>query len=149
MNSLIIYWSGTGNTKEVAEAIHNTLQNSGVHSLLKRVEEAKDEDLYEYDLVFIGSPSYMWHPPAPMEKYIKECDVILLFCSPDATASEAVKKEWMSSLKLEKKMIPIFKDPIDIPALLTTKLGVQYDSENFDKFVNDIYALIKKKTQTE
>jgi flavodoxin len=72
MNSLIIYWSVTGNTKKVAEAIHNTLQNSGVNSILKRVEKAMNEDLYEYDLVFIGSPSYMWHPPAPMEKYIKE-----------------------------------------------------------------------------
>ena len=53
----------------------------------------------------------------------------------------------MSSLKLDKKLIPIFKDPKDIPALLTTKLGVQYNPEDFNKFVDDIYALIKKKTQ--
>jgi flavodoxin len=72
MNSLIIYWSATGNTKKVAETIHNTLQNGGINSLLKRVEEAKDEDLYKYDLVFLGSPSYMWHPPEPVDKYIKE-----------------------------------------------------------------------------
>ena len=44
MNALIIYWSATGNTKLVAETIHNTLKNSGVNSTLKRVEEAKDED---------------------------------------------------------------------------------------------------------
>ncbi len=93
-------------------------------------EDKMTDDIFEY-----------------MEKYIKDCDVILLFCSQDALASEAVKKEWMSSLKIEKKIIPIFKDPMDIPALLTTKLGVQYDPENFDKFVNDVYELIKKKTQ--
>ncbi len=71
MNSLIIYWSGTGNTKRVAETIHNTLQFSGINSTLKRVEEAREEDLYEYDLLFIGSPSFMWQPPAPVLEYVK------------------------------------------------------------------------------
>ena len=31
-----------------------------------------------------------------MEKYIRDCDVRMLFCSPEVMASEAVKKEWMS-----------------------------------------------------
>ena len=64
MKSLIIYWSGTGNTKKVAETIRHALKNGGVNSSLKRVEEAKDEDLYTYELVFIGTPSFMWQPPA-------------------------------------------------------------------------------------
>ena len=72
MKALIIYWSGTGNTKKVAETIDDTLKNSGVTSLLKRVEEAMPEDLYEYDLVFIGSPSHNWQPPAPVLKYVLE-----------------------------------------------------------------------------
>ena len=29
MNSLIIYWSGTGNTKKVADTIHHALQKFG------------------------------------------------------------------------------------------------------------------------
>jgi hypothetical protein len=72
MNAIIIYWSGTGNTKKVAETIHNSLQNGGVNSVLKRMEEAKTEDLYEYDLIFIGAPSHMWHPPAPVQEYVRE-----------------------------------------------------------------------------
>jgi len=72
MKALIIYWSGTGNTKKVAETIDNTLKNSGVDSVLKQVKEAGDDDLYDYDLVFIGAPSYMWQPPAPVQEYIKE-----------------------------------------------------------------------------
>jgi hypothetical protein len=72
MNAIIIYWSGTGNTKKVAETIHETLRNHSVNSLLKRVEEAKDEDLYNYDLIFLGSPSHTWIPPAPVQKYITE-----------------------------------------------------------------------------
>jgi hypothetical protein len=96
MNSLIIYWSGTGNTKVVAETIHNALQASGINSSLKRVEEAKDEDLYEYDLVFMGAPSFMWQPPAPVQEYIKakmdyyrkRGDVKL--CSPKVSGKKAV-----------------------------------------------------------
>ncbi len=72
MKALNIYWSGTGNTKKVAETIDKTLKDNGVNSVLKRVEEAMDDDLYEYDLVFLGSPSHMWQPPAPVLKYIKE-----------------------------------------------------------------------------
>jgi len=96
MNALIIYWSGTGNTKRVAETVHNTLKNGGVNSSLKRVEEAKDEDLYEYDLVFMGAPSFMWQPPAPVQEYIKakmdyyrkRGDVKL--CSPKVSGKKAV-----------------------------------------------------------
>jgi len=72
MNALILYWSATGNTKRVAETIHNTLRNGGANSILKRVEEAKTEDLYEYDLFLIGAPSHMWQPPTPVQEYIKE-----------------------------------------------------------------------------
>ncbi len=72
MKALTIYWSGTGNTKKVAETIDNTLKNSGVDSVLKPVKEAGAEDLFEYDLIFIGAPSYMWQPPAPVQEYIKE-----------------------------------------------------------------------------
>ena len=72
MNALIIYWSATGNTKKVAETIHNTLKNRGVDSTLKVVKDAGDEELFDYDLVFIGSPSYMWHPPELVDKYVKD-----------------------------------------------------------------------------
>jgi len=72
MKALIVYWSGGGNTKQVAETIDNTLKDGGVNSTLKNVEDAKDDDLLEYDLVFIGAPSYMWQPPEPVQKYVKE-----------------------------------------------------------------------------
>ena len=72
MKALIIYWSGTGNAKKVAETIHDTLKNSGTNSILKRVEEATTEDLYEYDLVFVGSPSHNWQPAAPVLEYVLE-----------------------------------------------------------------------------
>jgi len=72
MKVLIVYWSATGNTKRVAETIYNTLKDSGVNPVLKRLEDAKDEDFYHYDLVFIGSPTLLWQSPAPVQQYVKE-----------------------------------------------------------------------------
>ena len=96
MKVLVIYWSATGNTKKVAETIHDTLMNGGASSTLKTVEEAKDDDLYEYDLVFIGAPSYMWQPPAQVQEYInakmdiyrKRGDIKL--CAPKVPGKNAV-----------------------------------------------------------
>ena len=72
------------------------------------------------------------------------CDTLLVFCSPSADVSEAVQLEWMSALKLKKKVIPVFSDPKDIPPLLTTKLGVMFE-EDLSRTVEKIYELILKK----
>ena len=96
MNSLIIYWSATGNTKRVAETIHSTLKDGGVNSILKTVDEAGDDELFEYDLVFIGAPSYMWHPPEPVQKYIQgkmDCyrkQGVIKLCAPTVPGKKAV-----------------------------------------------------------
>lgn len=71
MNAVIIYWSRTGNTEKVSLAIKEGLESSGVDTLLKRVEEAEGIDFFEYDLVCVGLPSYQWHPPEPMDSFMK------------------------------------------------------------------------------
>ncbi len=72
MKAIIIYWSATGNTKKVAETIDSTLKKNGIEGTLKTVKESKDEDLLNYDLVFVGSPSYMWAPPDPALEWVKD-----------------------------------------------------------------------------
>jgi hypothetical protein len=71
MNAIIIYWSGTGNTEKVALAIHEGLQKAGVNVTTKMVEDARDIDYFAYDLVCIGFPSHRWHPPEPMDAFLK------------------------------------------------------------------------------
>lgn len=72
LKALIIYWSATGNTEKVAGAIRQTLSRDGIEPVFKKVSEAADEELYDYDLVFIGAPTYMWQPPEPVQKYIRD-----------------------------------------------------------------------------
>lgn len=72
LRALVIYWSGTGNTEKVARTIHNALERQSVTATIMKVEEAKEVELYEYDLVFLGAPSYMWLPPDPVQRFIKD-----------------------------------------------------------------------------
>jgi flavodoxin len=58
----IIYDSKTGNTEKVALAIRDGLQKGGLEVLVEKVENAHHIDFFDYDLICIGSPSYMWHP---------------------------------------------------------------------------------------
>ena len=70
MDTIIIYWSHTGNTAKVALAIQDGLKDAGVNVSMHRVEDAEDVDFYAYDLVCIGFPSYQWSPPKPMDKFL-------------------------------------------------------------------------------
>ena len=69
--ALIVYWSKTGNTKKVAIAIRQGLEEAGLQVAMKEQHEAEDVDFFEYDLVCVGAPSYSWHPPEPMDKFLK------------------------------------------------------------------------------
>ncbi len=93
-------------------------------------ESDMHDDIYEY-----------------MDDNLKLCEVFLLFCSENSFYSEPVKMEWRSALKLDKKIIPIFINPNDIPPLLTTKLGVQFNENEVYDSIEGIYQMILKKLE--
>ena len=72
MDAMIIYWSKTGNTEKVARAIREGLKDAGTNVSLLRVEDAREVDFYDYDLVCIGFPSHQWRPPKPVDKFLAE-----------------------------------------------------------------------------
>lgn len=53
----IIYWSGTGNTEIMAEAIKEGVGSAGVDFSIKSVEEATIADVKDAKAIIIGSPS--------------------------------------------------------------------------------------------
>jgi flavodoxin len=69
---LVIYWSATGNTEKVANAIRRGLVKEKVTPKVIKLPEAEEMDLYEYDLVLLGSPSYMFLPPEPVQQFVKK-----------------------------------------------------------------------------
>lgn len=53
----IIYWSGTGNTEKMAEAIRDGIKNAGEEVSLLRVSEANISDVESADKVVFGCPA--------------------------------------------------------------------------------------------
>ncbi|MCL4535490.1 MAG: flavodoxin domain-containing protein [Bacteroidetes bacterium] len=72
LRAMIVYWSASGNTKKVAEAVQRGLMSASVQPMVRTVAEAGGIDLYDYDLVFFGAPSYSFLPPEPVLRYVKE-----------------------------------------------------------------------------
>lgn len=70
MKALILYWSATGNTKKVAQTIEKALLDSGITPVVRNIPEAEADELYDYDLVFLGAPVYTFMPPEPVLKYV-------------------------------------------------------------------------------
>ncbi len=71
MKAIIIYWSKSGNTEKVARAVKEGLESSGAEVVVKKPEEAKDIDYYDWDLICLGFPSIRWHPPEPVDILLK------------------------------------------------------------------------------
>ncbi len=72
LKALVVYWSATGNTEKVASAIQTALLREEAKTVVKEIGESAEEELYEYDLVFIGSPSHGFLPPEPVLRFVKQ-----------------------------------------------------------------------------
>ncbi len=64
---LVTYFSLTGNTKKVAEAIFEALEGE---KYLKPIEEVKE--VQAYDLIFIGFPVHSHSLPYKVEAFLRQ-----------------------------------------------------------------------------
>lgn len=69
---LIIYYSGTGNTRRMAEEIGEGAKRLGVEVDVKRVEDCSLSDLVEADGIVVGSPTYFSNVAWQIKKLIDE-----------------------------------------------------------------------------
>lgn len=69
---LVCYYSGSGNTKRMAELVAEGAEKAGVQVDLKEVGKVSRDDLLKYDGVVLGSPTYYGHPAAQIKKLIDE-----------------------------------------------------------------------------
>ena len=69
---LITYYSGTGNTRRMAEAIAKGAEGVGVTVDVKRVEECTLDDLAEADGIVVGSPTYFSNVAWQVKKLVDD-----------------------------------------------------------------------------
>jgi len=71
LKALVVYDSKTGNTEKVSKAIYDTLVEAKVETILTKTDTAS-EDLHDYDLVFMGTPTFQWMPSKEIQQFIND-----------------------------------------------------------------------------
>lgn len=82
-----------------------------------------------------------------MDKSIGSCDVFLLFCSHNALDSSPVRVEWGAALNLGKPIIPIFRNPDNIPPILRQMRGIPFALQNLPSILAKLYSEILEVTR--
>jgi len=65
---IVIYYSRSGNTKEMAELIARAMNEGDLPTDCKSVEKVKANDLLGYDAIVVGSPTYYGSMAAPIKQ---------------------------------------------------------------------------------
>jgi NAD(P)H dehydrogenase (quinone) len=65
---IVVYYSRSGNTKEMAEIMAKSMNEAGLPTDCKPVEKVKADDLLQYDAIVIGSPTYYGHMAGPIKQ---------------------------------------------------------------------------------
>ena len=69
---IVVYYSRSGNTKEMAEIIAKAMNDTGLSTECKSVEKVEAEDLLSFDAIVIGSPTYYGHMAGPIKSLFDE-----------------------------------------------------------------------------
>ncbi len=69
---IVVYYSRSGNTREMAELIAEAMNEAGLSTECKPVDQVRADDLPSYDAVVIGSPCYYGQMAAPVKQLIDE-----------------------------------------------------------------------------
>ncbi|HEX3077114.1 MAG TPA: EFR1 family ferrodoxin [Lachnospiraceae bacterium] len=72
MNTLILYFSGTGNTKYVANKIGKVMNELGSLTEIHSIEEKYTIDPNTFDLIILGCPKYYEYPVLDFIGYLKK-----------------------------------------------------------------------------
>jgi len=70
--AIVVYYSSSGNTAKMAQAIAQGIEKQGLEVALKKVEEVKAADLLKYDAIVMGSPTYYGTMAAQLKGLLDE-----------------------------------------------------------------------------
>jgi len=70
--ALVVYYSHTGTTEEMAKLIVAELQKQGVDTVTKTVSQTSADELLEYDAIIAGSPTYYGLMCGEMKKLLDD-----------------------------------------------------------------------------
>jgi NAD(P)H dehydrogenase (quinone) len=68
IKGLVIYYSRTGNTRQMAEIIAGAMNDGGLATECKSVGDVKLDELLHADAIVVGSPTYYGHMAAQIKQ---------------------------------------------------------------------------------
>jgi NAD(P)H dehydrogenase (quinone) len=69
---IVVYYSKTGNTKEMAQIIANAMNEAELPTECKPVNDTTIEEILDCDAIVLGSPTYYGHMAAPLKQFIDD-----------------------------------------------------------------------------
>jgi len=69
---IVIYYSRSGNTEKMAQAIGEGIRKEGVESVVKNVLDTNVDELQKYNGIVIGSPTYYGTMSAEIKKILDD-----------------------------------------------------------------------------
>ena len=66
--AIVVYYSRSGNTKEMAQIIAKSMNEAGLATECKSVDKVRAEDLLAFDAIVVGSPTYYGHMAGPIKQ---------------------------------------------------------------------------------
>lgn len=130
--------------KGITAFISYAMRDSELFNIKKIAESLTDND--EIDTVLYCEKDTRDNFVKYMNEYVGKCDVMFLFCSPNALKSRFVEDEWMAAHAMEKPIIPVFIKTEHIPPILRARIGLEYDTFDVQKNIDQLYSLTLKKT---
>ena len=76
MNVIIVYFSQTGNTLRIAEAIQGGIVSTGDRCDVHPIKRVNTSDLNQYDLIGIGCPTFYYREPLNVRRFIQALDPV-------------------------------------------------------------------------
>ena len=71
-NGLVIYYSRSGNTKQMAKIIAEAMNEANLPTKCKSVTDTSLDDLQSADAIVVGSPTYYGRLAAPIAQFFDE-----------------------------------------------------------------------------
>ncbi len=86
MDVIVVYFSQTGNTEKIAEAIRDGIVSTGNRCDLQPIKEVNKSDLIHYDLIAIGCPTFYYREPLNVKGFIQALEPVdgnqaFIFCT--------------------------------------------------------------------
>jgi NAD(P)H dehydrogenase (quinone) len=69
---IVVYYSRSGNTKEMADIIANAMNDAGLKTECRSVDKVTADDLPSYDAIVVGSPTYYGQMAGPIKSVIDD-----------------------------------------------------------------------------